>query len=246
MLRYWRTLLPAAVLAFLLGWGWQWGKARVKDATPIRYVRVEGVFQYLGREQLQQVLRPLVTTDFFSADVGSIHDAALALPWVDGVVVNRVWPDAIDIRVFEQKPVVRWGGSSLLNARGELFRPENIDVFRGLPLLSGPAGSERRLLGIMRRMHAALADHALNLTALEVSGRRSWQLTLDNGMHIKLGRMAPQEKFQLLLKALPVLGQETIDAIARMDLRYPNGFAVAWKAGMEPHWDDAGKLQQRT
>jgi len=233
-------------MAFLLGWGWQWGGGQVRETTPIRYVRIEGRFQYLRRDQLQQVLQPLVTTDFFSADVGRIHDAALALPWVDGVVVNRVWPDAIDIRIFEQKPVVRWGDDSLLNTRGELFQPENIESFKSLPLLSGPAGSERRLLPIMRRMRAALADQALTLTALEVSGRRSWQLTLDNGMHIKLGRMAPQEKFQLLLKALPVLGQEAIDAIAGMDMRYPNGFAVAWKAGRTPDWENAGKLQQRT
>ncbi len=237
MLRYWKGLLLAAVLAFLLGWSWQWGKTRVKETMPIRYVRIEGVFQYLGRERLQEVLRPLVTTDFFSADVGRIHDVALALPWVDGVVVKRVWPDAIDIRIFEQKPVLRWGEDSLMNPRGELFRPENIEAFNDLPLLSGPAGSERLLLGVMQQMTEALAKHALLLTAFEVSDRRSWQLRLDNGMQIRLGRTAPQEKFQLLLKALPVLGQQRIDAIARVDMRYPNGFAVAWKAGMTPSWD---------
>lgn len=242
----WRTLLQFAVVAFLLGWSWQWGETRIREAMPIRYVRIEGVFQYLGREQVREVLRPLVVTDFFSADVGRIHDAALALPWVNRVVVKRVWPDAIDIRIYEQEPVVRWGDDSLMNPRGELFRPENIDAFMDLPLLSGPAGSERQLLGIMRQMREALAGHALSLVAFTVSERRSWQLTLDNGMHIKLGRMAPQEKFQLLLQTLPVLGKETIAAIARVDMRYPNGFALAWKDGMAPEWDDAGKLQQKT
>ncbi len=246
MQRYWGTLLLLAVMAFLLGWIWQWGGTRIREAMPIRYVRIAGVFQYLGKDQVQKVLRPLVVTDYFSADVGRIHDAALALPWVDSVVVKRVWPDAIDIRIFEQEAVVRWGDDSLMNPRGELFRPKNIDAFMDLPLLSGPAGSERRLLGILRQMREALAGHALSLAAFTVSERRSWQLTLDNGMHIKLGRMAPQEKFQLLLQALPVLGQETIAAIARVDMRYPNGFALAWKEGMAPDWGDAGKLQHKT
>ncbi len=246
MQRYSGTLLLWALMAFILGWIWRWRGTWNPETLPIRNIQIAGVFQYLDKDELQQVLRPLMVTASFSVDLNRLRDAALVLPWVDSVVVNRVWPDAIDIRIFEQEAVVRWGDDSLMNPRGELFRPKNIDAFMDLPLLSGPAGSERRLLGILRQMREALAGHALSLAAFTVSERRSWQLTLDNGMHIKLGRMAPQEKFQLLLQALPVLGQETIAAIARVDMRYPNGFALAWKEGMAPDWGDAGKLQHKT
>ncbi|MDD1631272.1 MAG: hypothetical protein LUP91_03565, partial [Methylococcaceae bacterium] len=37
------------------------------------------------------------------------------------------------------------------------------------------------------------------------------------------------KKLQRYLKTLAVLKQEQVDAMAIVDLRYPNGYAVSWK-----------------
>jgi cell division protein FtsQ len=211
---------------------WLAGRAYIKDASnlmPIRYVRTAGVFQYLSKEEIKTALAPLVLTNFFSADMQTIQQTVAALPWVASVTVKRVWPDAIDIKVKEQKPYVRWGEQSLLNERGERFTPKHVNQFKNLPLLSGPEQQEQKVLEIMKGIRTELADQSLALAEFKVNDRWAWKIKLTSGMEIELGRNEQLKKLQRFLNTLDVLGQERVNAIATVDLRYPNGFAIAWK-----------------
>ena len=225
-----------AVALLLIGWGWNYGQkvcAYAVDKLPIKYVRTEGVFQYLSKNELKTTLQPLVMTGFFAADMQAIHQAVAQLPWVESVTVKRIWPDAIDIKVHEQKPYVRWGQQSLLNERGEVFSPKNVDQFQFLPLLIGPDKQQKKLLEIMKGVKTALADQSMELAEFKVNDRWSWSLKLATGMEILLGRNEPLKKLQRFLKTLTLLGQEQVDAMAIVDLRYTNGYAVSWKPESE-------------
>ena len=139
-----KIIIAVLVLAAVAWVVWDQAKNLETDAAPIRYVRTEGVFEYIGKEEVKNALRPLVATGFFTADMQAIKLAVLQMPWVAKVSVKRVWPDAIDIKVYEQKAYARWGDKSLLNERGEIFSPANIDQFSRLPLLNGPPGQEQK------------------------------------------------------------------------------------------------------
>jgi cell division protein FtsQ len=199
------------------------------SAMPIRYVRATGVFQYLSKDDVKTALQPLVATNFFSADMQALQQAVASLPWVASVTVKRVWPDAIDIRVNERKPYVRWSVDSLLNERGERFSPKNVYLFKRLPLLNGPEQQEKKVLEIMKGIRTELADYSLALAEFNVNDRWSWQIKLASGLEIKLGRNEQLKRLQRFLKTLAVLGQERVNSMATVDLRYPNGYAVAWK-----------------
>jgi cell division protein FtsQ len=199
------------------------------EALPIRYVRTTGLFHYLGKEDIKTVLQPLVVTDFFSADMQAVHQTVESLPWVASATVERVWPDAIDINVIERKPYVRWGERSLLTERGVLFTPKNAATFTHLPKLTGPEGRHQKVLEIMKGIRTELEDHALTLAEFNVNNRWAWTLKLASGLSLELGRNEQLKKLQRFLKAVPALGQNRFNAIATVDLRYPNGFALAWK-----------------
>ncbi len=206
------------------------GKQLLSELLPIRYVRIEGVFQYTKKERIQDLLKPLVMADYFSVDMQVIHQAVMQLPWIKTASVKRVWPDAIDIKVYEQVPAVRWGEKSLLNPSGELFTPDSVEEFKYLPLIIGPKGYEARLLDIMQGLELALADRDMHLAEFKVNERRSWEIVLKNGVIIKLGRNGQLKNFQRFLKTLDLLGREKVEAIAEVDLRYPNGYAITWRA----------------
>jgi cell division protein FtsQ len=208
---------------------WTETKRAMMGLNPIRYVRIEGVFQYISKETIKKILLPYVVTDYFSVDVQEIDKAALQHPLVKSVSVKRVWPDAIDIKVTEQFPVARWGEKSLLNMNGDLFTPEDVTQFKSLPLIQGPKGYEARLLEIMKGLEVDLADRALHLAEFKVNERRAWDIILQNGIEIKLGRNGQLKNFQRFLKTLDLLGQDKIPIIAKVDLRYPNGYSIMWK-----------------
>lgn len=233
---HWRGSLLTIVFTLAVWSAWQPIQAQLNSYLPIRYVRVEGVFDHISRKQFQEQLKPLVTTGFLSADMQKIHQAALALPWVKVAEISRVWPDAITITLHEQQAVVRWGKNGLLNRQGELFTPPEISKFGHLALINGPQGQEKKLFKVMAGLEQALSGQRLQLKEFNVSARRSWAILLNNGMQIKLGRKEPKNKFQQLIKVLPVIGTEIVAKMAVVDLRYPNGFAVTWKPGIEINW----------
>jgi cell division protein FtsQ len=221
-----------------LGLGvWAYGRQavthQVTESLPIRYVRTEGVFQYLSKEELKEALLPLVTASIFDADMQQIHGTVGKLPWVKSVAVERVWPDTIDIKVHERKAYVRWGQNGLLTEYGELFMPNNVDQFQSLLLVEGPKEQEAKTLEIMKGVRIALEDQALELAEFSINDREAWTIKLKTGLEIVLGSTGQLKKLQRFLDTLPILGQEKIAAMQVVDLRYPNGYAVSWKPDIE-------------
>jgi cell division protein FtsQ len=230
-----KTLLVLLLLALAV-WGLrqQVVSEKMTESLPIRYVRTEGVFQYLSKEEIKTALMPLVMNSIFDADMQKIHETVAKLAWVKNASVERVWPDTIDIKVHERKAYVRWGQNSLLTEYGELFTPNNVDQFQFLLLVEGPKQQEAKTLEIMKGVRTALEDQALELAEFKVNDREAWEIKLKTGLEILLGRTGQLKKLQRFLDTLPVLGQDKMAAMALVDLRYPNGYAVSWKPDVEP------------
>lgn len=222
-----------ALLLLMAGGGWLVWHYVIdsKDAIsrPIRYVKIDGAFQYIAKDRVKQALSNEIKRGFYHADMESIHRAISNLALVDTVDVKRVWPDAVYIKITEHKPIVRWGDNGLLNKYGDVLVPDNIADFMSLPLITGPEGQERKLLEIMKGIYIVLQDKSMQLAEFHVNERRSWRLKLVNGLEMQLGSKAPLENMQRFLKTMDLLGEEQIAMMANVDTRYPNGFAVTWK-----------------
>ncbi len=226
------------LIALLLGAGGLWLGTRysglkwsLKTASlPIKYVRTEGVFQYLSKDDIKTVLEPLVTTSFLEANMQAIHLAVAALPWVDAVEVKRLWPDTIDIKVTEKKAYLRWGKDSLITEQGVIFTPKSLERHQHLIVVTAPQARRLEVLEIMKGIKTALADESLELAEFTINNRWSWTIKLTTGLEILLGREEQLKKLQRFLKTIPLLGKQQIEAMAVVDLRYPNGYAVSWKA----------------
>ncbi len=206
------------------------------DTIPIRYVQVEGAFQYIDKQDIKKTISPLLQRGYFSVDLQAIQLAIMDLPWTEKVKVQRIWPDRLKLRVYEQQPVVRWQVGSLLNIRGDIFKPRNIDRFQSLPVLYAPIAQRLQMLQVMDGLKLSLMDQGLYLAEFRVSERQSWWLEMENGMIIELGRFQPLQKFTRLMQALTVTGSELVEKIAYIDTRYPNGFAVRWRENEQVIW----------
>lgn len=204
--------------------------------VPIRYVQVEGAFQYIDKDDIKNQLSPLIQRGYFSVDLQEIQQSVMGLPWAEKVKVQRIWPDRLKLRIYEQKPIVRWQMDSLLNIKGDIFKPRNIDRFQALPVLFSPVEQRQQMLQVMDGLRLGLMDQGLYLTEFRVSERQSWSLEMENGMIIQLGRFQPLQKFTRLIQALMVTGAERVEKIAYIDTRYPNGYAVRWRENEQIIW----------
>ncbi len=222
-----KLIIIGVLLVGGASWGWQ--QINTQGSKPIRYVKIEGAFQYISKDRLKAVLTPQMKRGYYHADMDAIHHAIKSLPLVDKVDVRRVWPDAVSIKIVEQKPIVRWGKNALLNKQGDVLIPDNIDDFKNLPLITGPEGQEKKLLEIMKGVYIVLKDKSMQLAEFHVNERRAWRIKLAGGLEMQLGRKAPLENMQRFLKTMDLLGPEQVALMASVDTRYPNGYAVTWK-----------------
>lgn len=219
-------LLAAALLAGAIA-----GIITLRDPAtlPIKAVKIEGRFTHVTTQALQHAVADAATGGFLSVDVDAIRRAALSLPWVHSVAVRRVWPDTLRLSVAEQVAVARWGERGLINSDGDVFTPDPSSVPPGLPELHGPAGTEHAVLGQYRAMSQSLASLQLQITRMELDERRAWRITFNGGMELVLGREQAEARLQRFITIYPALQAAAPPGIARVDMRYSNGFALQRK-----------------
>jgi len=200
----------------------------IKTVLPISSVKIEGEFKYLNKDQLREQALPVVDGGFFSVDLVAVRDALVKLPWVEDVSVRRQWPDQLLVRVMEKQPVVFWGENAVLSSKGELFSPGQT-LSERLPRMNGPQGLHSTMFKELARMQAWLLETGLYIQEMKLDARRSWTLIMENGIELRLGRNNMYERLQRFASVYRNNFQSETRKIEHIDMRYTNGFAVAWK-----------------
>jgi cell division protein FtsQ len=205
-------------------------KLQASDNFSINNVHFISRMQHCSQEELKRAVVSSLKGGFFSVDLERIERALEALPWIATASVRRQWPDTLLIKIIEQEAIARWGKDGLLNPHGEVFYPRDTLNRRELPVLYGPEGRERELIARFRRILRTLLPAGLKLRALVEDDRRAWHLLLANGIPVALGRIEPGKRVERFVHIYPRILAPKASEIAGIDLRYTNGFSVAWKS----------------
>ncbi len=198
---------------------------------PLRQVVVEGDIKQVTRTQLDDAARSALAGNFLTVDLPAVQAVFEKLPWVRRAEVRRRWPDGVSLTLEEQVAVARWrqadGESLLVNDRGEVFAAASEQP---LPTLAGPEGSAATVLARFRECGQALAPVGLRPTSLTLSAREAWQLRLDDGIVVELGRDEPKNALSERLNRFATYYKAALEkaplTVSVVDLRYPNGFAL--------------------
>ena len=129
--------------------------------------------------------------------------------------------------------------------RGELFVADVRHVPVELPRLSGPTKSSApvvaaRYLSVRERLIPA----GLDLIRVHLDGRGSWEMTLHNGIEVRLGRKDVANRTELFLDVVADIITGRAQEIDYIDMRYGNGFTIGWKGGAEESSDDSGRTKR--
>ena len=198
-------------------------------ARPISSVRIAGEFVNVSRQVLQQVVNEFLPSGFFELDVEAVRQAASGIPWIRRISVRRVWPDSMHVAVVERIAVARWNKVSLLEADGARFVPDETSLNEVYVDLSGPPGTEQKVLAQYARLAPVVSALNASVERLVLDKRGTWQVGLDNGLELQFGYEDDLVATGRYVALLPQILAERYDAAERIDLRYSNGFAVRWR-----------------
>jgi cell division protein FtsQ len=216
-------MLALVVGVGVMGWG-----LMVSLDRPIGKVEVGGQFQRVAPLQIEEVVAPFRGTGFLSIDLDALRAALETIPWVDRARVERKWPNGVRVFITEHVAAARWGDSGLMNTRGELFLTDTRHIPPELPQLVGPPGTEGQVAKLYLDSYPRLLGVGMRLTKVELDARGAWQLTLGNGVTVRLGRQdVPARLERFIAVASPIVAARAAE-VHYVDLRYSNGFSVGW------------------
>ncbi|MEL4015823.1 cell division protein FtsQ [Dryocola clanedunensis] len=218
---------------FIGGWivvGWMEDAQRL----PLSKLVVTGDRHYTRNDDIRQSILALGPPGtFMTQDVNIIQQQIERLPWIKQASVRKQWPDELKIHLVEFVPIARWNDQHMIDAEGNSFSvPAERTGKQTLPMLSGPEGSEGEVLQGYRAMGEVLAKDKFTLKEAAMTARRSWQLTLNNGIKLNLGRGDTMKRLSRFVELYPILQQqEQADGkqVSYVDLRYDSGAAVGWQ-----------------
>lgn len=207
------------------------------DRWPLRQLELQAELKRVSAEQIQQVVSQHSQRGFFALSLTDLREALSGLPWVESVEVRKRWPDTVAVRLLEYQPYAIWDGRALVSRSGHLFEVPGVESLGGLPRLSGPDALVADVVNFHARAVAALHDARLAVTETRLSPRGSWNLVLDGGAVVVLGREQRSERLTRFAGTIASLLRANEDkALRHADLRYPNGYALTW---VEPDALDA-------
>ncbi|WP_129776712.1 cell division protein FtsQ/DivIB [Peristeroidobacter soli] len=206
-----------------------WGLA-VSFDRPIGKVEVGGQFQRVTPLQVEEVVARFRGAGFLSVNLDALRKQLETVPWVDRARVERKWPNGVRVFITEHVAAARWGESGLMNTRGELFLKDARHIPQELPQLVGPVGTEGQVAKLYLESYPRLLGVGMRLSKVELDARGAWQLTLGNGVIVRLGRQdVPARMERFIAVASPVVAARAAE-VSYVDLRYSNGFSVGWIA----------------
>lgn len=221
-----RSVLALLTVVVFAGTGLVLYVASDPARMPVTAVQLEGELRHLSYQSVAQVVAGPASAGFFGLDLAELRAALLALPWLKEVRVRRVWPDRVRVAVRERVPAARWAAGGLVDADGTLFRPPPHEYPAGLPELEGPEGTQALVLDRYRELREWFAPSGWAVERVGMDARRAWWVDTDRGVRLVLGRAPREAVARRIARVLPALRARVGDALALVDLRYPNGFAV--------------------
>jgi len=190
---------------------------------PLHEVKVNGELKHVTREQVQFITTRALKGNFFTLDLNKTRRTFEKLPWVRNVNVRRRWPDRLEVTLEEHQVLARWGNAALVNVQGELFQAASDQQ---LPVFTGPDDGVQEVARQYLAFKQQLEPIKHQPVQVSLTPRRAWQVKLDDGLVVELGRDQVAQRMDKFVKVYDRTLGRLNRAINYVDLRYPNGFAV--------------------
>ncbi len=235
-------LRTSGALALLLLFGFLGVSGWRALDRPIAVVRVDGELTAAERARAQELLSSHLPAGVLSVDTRRLRDLLERESWVDTVALWRTWPDGLRVEVRAEAALARWRDGALLSARGRVIEPLELVGADALPHLSGPEGSAVEVMQTFQRIADVLRPHELRMDALDVDDDGNIRVHLRNGPELILGHRDLGGRLQRVDLVLHQKFSDGLAEVERVDARYDNGVAVAWREGASQQGGESRQL----
>ena len=216
-LKPWQSAVGTVFLVFLVGFL----LLNILQKRPAKPIVIDDKYLTPAEAQaLSHALAQLGDVEFFGADLKQIHQAASSLNWVENVDVYRDWYQGVLVTATSRRAIAKFGSHQMLDANGVIFEPvdSNQLLSKNLIRLQGDSTEARNIMQQLYRINMWFAPLNISVDDLVLTSRQTWIIHFNT-----------EQKLYNLPKILQKQYKSQMSLIQSIDLRYKNGFVIAWK-----------------
>jgi cell division protein FtsQ len=231
--------LLAAVAVLLAVYAAMQGLGRLK-AFNIKEVVVTGMrgeqdLMHQNPAFIKQAIVRQLRGNLLTVKLDVVQSTFAQAPWIRHVSVRRVWPNRLWVVLEEHQAVATLNDDYLINQQGEAFMAVADGAQSLLPGFVGDLKDAGLMLARYKELNDWLAPSQTKADKLILSERRAWTVVLSNQITLEIGRddlqPSAQKRVQRWARTWSTAQQVASSPQSkRVDLRYPNGYAISRSA----------------
>ena len=225
---FFRTPAPLLIVSLLTGSAYLY--SRFLDlAIDVKFVSLTG---NISTRQKQELYAIMAAASLEHIRLDSIKAQLQSVDWIAQVNVRRRWPDHLLINIKPEVALALWNHNQFINAAGHTYRSQ-YQHRQHLPQLYGPSGSAIQVIDRYREISSLMFKANKSIRLLRLSDRGAWSVVDSDGIEITLGKDEITRRMRntlLVTEQIARMGKS--DKILKIDTRYANGLAIAWKSSI--------------
>jgi cell division protein FtsQ len=79
-----------------------------------------------------------------------------------------------------------------------------------------------------------MLEAGMRIAALRLDERGAWEMDLDSGVTVRLGRREVDARLDRFIRAAAQVVAHRASEVVYVDMRYSNGFAIGWRTAATP------------
>ncbi|MBO1530882.1 cell division protein FtsQ [Psychrobacter sp. F1192] len=225
--KYFFTALGIGLLLLILVMGIK----ALREAPPASIqVSTQGLTA-AQHQALHQTMKQQPVNSFFTTNLQSLRDIAMGLAWVDQVSVTRDWQQGIIITALPKQAVAHFGTERLVDAKGTVFVPADSQELTSAQFatLQGETSQAPVIMQQMQQINDWYAPLGMRVEDIILTPRMTWLVRFDNGLRVIVDNENTAQKILSLSQLLGNQLSTRLEEMQSIDLRYKNGFTIAWK-----------------
>jgi cell division protein FtsQ len=244
------SLVALAILGGILFWYF-----RDHPYFHIAAIRVYGA-ERVSQQELVQLARIQPGVSLWRIDVEQVRRRLLQHPWIREALVHRLYPNELEVIVYERKPsaILASGSGHLIDSTAHVLGPAGHKDWFGLPRfvtrLKGPVTPGEQLkdpaviAGIQMLAQAQDRPFFRNtvITEIEMTGPERFVIQTHRGKLVVGSDIAAAEEKLALLPTVDEVTRTSAQRVEHMDVSIANQIIVK-TSGRMTH--GVGRLQKR-
>ncbi len=173
-------------------------KFSAKIGLVVEEIEISGI-QNSDEKIVNNITKLIYGKPTIFTDIEGIKKHIEGIDWVESAEVRRNYPDKIFIKVKERIPFAMWQNDSeisLINEKGHVITKQNLNKFKGFPLVIGP-DAPIHAEELLKVINSDL-EISKRVTAATRIGMRRWNILVDGRIDILL----PEADFKLAWEKL--------------------------------------------